>query len=266
VPHVNQLIDKYGKKGFTVLFVTDGPEGETEKFVEETKLKAPVVWEKPLKTMDDLGGDGYPFSALVGPNGKVVWTGHPGGLEEKMIEENLVGVTLAPPTDKILIDCDLPKKYSSIANKFVTGKIGEGWTSLTTALGAKEIKDEDKAKLEAVQTLVNDTIKEEVAVAEKAYTEKRYFDSQAQWKRLSAACKGMEAGKTADEKLAEIAKDASIKKELEAGARIAEAQKLANNGKTKPAIGVLKSISEGSLKDTEEAKRAKALAEELKKA
>lgn len=267
MPHVNQLIDKYGKQGLTVLFVTDGPDAPTEKFVEETKLKAPVVWEKPLKTMDDLGFGGYPSSALVAPNGKILWTSEVKDVSlEKLIEEQLATIVLAPPTEKITFDCELPKKYAATQKLLATGKIGEGWTALKTALDAKEIKDEDKTKLEAAQTEVDKLVKDEVAFAEKAYTEKRYFDSQTQWKRVSAACKGMEAGKTADDKLAEIAKDANIKKELDAGQRIAEAMKLANQGKTKPAIGVLNSVVDGPFKDTEEAKRAKTMAEELKKA
>ena len=60
-------------------------------------------------------------------------------------------------------------------------------------------------------------------------------------------------------------KDPAIKKELDAGSRIAEAHKLAAAGKTKQAIGVLTALGDGYLKDTEEAKRAKELAEALKK-
>jgi AhpC/TSA family len=267
VPHVNQLIDKYGKQGLTILLVTDGPDAPTEKFIEETKLKAPVVWEKPLKTMDDFGFGGYPSSVLVAANGKVVWVSSSGsGLDDKLIEEHLASVVLMPPAEKIAIEVELPKKHASIAKQFSTGKIGEGWTALTAALGSKELKEDDKTKLEAAQAEVDKLVKEEVAFAEKLQTDKRFFDAQTQWKRVSAACKGMPTGKTADEKLSEIAKDANLKKELEAGGRIAEAMKLANNGKTKPAIGILTGLGEGSLKDTEEAKRAKAMVEELKKA
>jgi hypothetical protein len=76
----------------------------------------------------------------------------------------------------------------------------------------------------------------------------------------------MPTGKTADDKLAELGKDANLKKELDAGARIAEAHKLSMQGKTKPAIAILNSVVDGPFKDTEEAKRAKGMAEELKKA
>jgi hypothetical protein len=266
VPHVNQLIDKYGKRGLTVLFVTDGPDQPTEKFVEDTKLKAPVVWEKPLKTMDELGFNAYPSSLLVGPNGKIIWTSLEGGLDEKLIEDNLAGIQLVPSADKITFDCELPKKYAATAKLLATGKIGEGRNALATAIAAKEVKEDDKTKLEAAQTEVDKLVKEEVDAAEKWYADKHYFDAQTQWKRVSAACKGIDAGKTADDKLAELAKDANLKNELAAGARIAEAQKLAIAGKTKPAIAILNSLGEGFLKDTEEAKRAKALAEELKKA
>ena len=50
MPHVDQLVGKFGKRGFSAIYVTDGPEAPTKKFIEETKLKCPVVWEKPLGT------------------------------------------------------------------------------------------------------------------------------------------------------------------------------------------------------------------------
>jgi hypothetical protein len=265
VPHVNQLVDKFGKRGFVALYVTDGPEAETKKFIEDSKCKCPVVWEKPLASMDKLGFDGYPASALVGPDGKVLWTGHPAGLTEKIIEHNLKGVTLGPPPDKLMADCELPKKYAATAKLLASGKIGEGRTALTTALAAKDVKPEDKPQLEAAAADVDKLIEDEMKAADTAFTEKRYFDAQADWKRVSAACRPLEAQKTADQKLADLAKDASLKKEIEAGQRIAEAQKLVAAGKTAPAISMLNGISDGYLKDTEEAKRAKQLADDLKK-
>jgi hypothetical protein len=269
VPHVDQLVGKFGKRGFSAIYLTDGPEAPTKKFVEETKLKAPVVFEKSMKEpMEDLGFGGYPSSALVGPDGKIIWTGHPGNLDEKTIEENLANVKLAPPSDKLMIDCDLPAKQASIEKLLSTGKIAEGRNALAKALTAKDLKDEDKTKLEAAQSEVDKTLDDELKAAEKAQTDKHYFDAQTGWKRLSTQCKGLDAAKTADQKLSELqelAKDPAVKKELDAGSRIAEAHKLAAAGKTKQAIGVLTSLGDGYLKDTEEAKRAKELAEALKK-
>jgi hypothetical protein len=259
------LIDKFGKRGFVALMVTDGPEGETKKAIEETKMKSPVIWEKPLKSMDKLGFEGYPSAALVAPNGKIVWTGNPHSLTEKIVEDNLVGVTFAP-VDRLVADCELPKKNASIAKLLAAGKLGEGKNALTAALGAKDLKDEDKALLEAAATDVDKIIDDEAKVADTAFNEKRYFDAQASWKKISAACKGLDAGKTADQKLAELAKDPSLKKEIDAGARIAEAQKALANEKTAAALGILKSIGEGFLKDTEEAKRAQKLSDEIKQA
>src|SRR5436190_135930 len=79
---------------------------------------------------------------------------------------------------------------------------------------------------------VDKVIADEEKLAQTAFDEKRYFDAQTSWKRISAACKGLDAAKTADEKLADLAKDANLKKEIDAGARIAEAQKADDAGKT----------------------------------
>src|SRR5262245_58232031 len=127
--------------------VTDGPEAETKKVIEETKMKAPVIWEKPLKSMDKLGFEGYPSAALVAPDGKIVWTGDPRAVTEKLIEDNLHGVILMP-SDKLVADCDLPKKNAAIGKLLSTGKLGEARNAITTALAAKDLKPEDKTLLE----------------------------------------------------------------------------------------------------------------------
>jgi hypothetical protein len=265
------LIERYGKKGFVILAITGEPESETKKFIEETKLAAPVVFEKTAdgkvpESMKAFGFEGLPSSALIGPKGEVLWTGHPSGLTEKIIEEHLAGVKPPAPSAKLAIECDLPKKYAPTAKMLSSGRVGEGRNALAKALEAKDLKEGDKPQLEAAVAEVDALIERELLAATTAASEKRYFDAQAAWKRISAACRGHDAGKTADTKLAELGKDAALKKEIEAGARIAEAQKLAEAGKTKQALGVLTALGDGYLKDTEEAKRAKALAEELKKA
>ena len=82
---------------------------------------------------------------------------------------------------------------------------------------------------------------------------------------MSAAFRNHEAGKAADAAATEIAKDPARKKELEAGQKIADALKLAAAGKTKEALGALDGLSNGVLKDTKEAARAKTLAEQMRK-
>lgn len=266
VPHMNELAEKFGKRGFAPVYITDGEEDKTKTFIEDTKLTAPVMWDKNLmKTMDAFGFDGYPSSALIGPTGKVLWVGDPRSLTEKMIEDNLAGVVLRAASAKLTFDVELPKKNAATAKLLATGKIGEGRAALKTALEAKNLKEEDQKLIEEAASEIDAALDAELKAAETAIAEKRYFDAQTTWKRLSAQCKGLDAAKTADEKLSGLAKDASLKKEIEAGARIAEAQKASAAGKNKQALGILKSLGEGYLKDTEEAKRAQALAEEIQK-
>jgi hypothetical protein len=218
------LVEKYSKKGFVVVGVTSEPKSPTIKFIEDTGWKATVVIEKNNATMRAYAFKGYPSAALVSPDGKVVWTGHPSTLRDKDIEKNLVGVRM---NDKragtLYVDAELPGKYKNIAKKLASGKLGDGLKALQGAL--KKCSQNDKASLEDAVQAVEKLAEDELAKAEQAGEEGRWFDAQTAWKRLAKHYPGHEAGKTAKGKLQELKKDKSLKPELEAGKRIAKAKK-----------------------------------------
>jgi peroxiredoxin len=88
-PHVNALIDAYGKRGLVVVGVTGEPEDATEQFVQTTGARFAVAYEPGLESMRAFGFKGFPSAALVGKGGKIVWKGHPMALDAKVIEQNL---------------------------------------------------------------------------------------------------------------------------------------------------------------------------------
>jgi len=264
MPHLNQLIEKYGKKGFVAVGVTSEAEGPTKGFMEQTSAKMAVAYEPSLKSMKAYGFNGFPSSALISPKGVVVWTGHPSSLTEKIIEENLVGVVMNA-SGKLTVDADLPKKYASIAKQLEKGDLGDGMKALDAVLANEKLPDADRTALEAAKEQVNAVLEEEKKAIETAVGEERWFDATAGWKRLATHFKGHEAAKAAETAAADVAKDPAKKKELEAGQRIAEAQKAAAAGKKKEALAILDGLGTGYLKDTKEAARAKTVAEEIKK-
>ena len=264
MPHTNQLVDEFGKRGFTVVGVTGEPKGPTEKYLESTGAKMAVIFEPGLASMKEFGFGGFPSSALINPKGKVVWTGHPAGLTAKIIEKNIAGArTGLRPGSTLSVEAKLPKKWSGVAKKLAKGKLGAGLKALEKAIdkGAAGYDGELLGKaLETVRSVLKGTQES----ASSAYDEGRFADAEANWELIKKHFAGHPAAKEASNKIRDLKKNKEIALELDAGRRIRKAMNLSNAGKTKKAIKALKAlIKTGRLSQTKEASRAKTLLEEL---
>lgn len=268
MPHINQLVDKYGKKGLVVVGVTGEGEDPTMKYLEATGWKAIIAFESGLPSMNAYGFSGFPSAALVDAKGKVVWTGHPGGLNDSIIEENLKGAK--PPggqsafADALKPTFDAPKKYASIAKKIAGGQIGPGLLDVEKALAGK-LSDSDQAGLEALKAEVQALYDEEMKSAAEALEGKRYFDARFAWTRLEKAFRGHTLADEPKKKLDELAQDTSLPvEELTAGQEIQKALLLRENGDLPGCVKALERVTSGPLKSTHEAERVAALVDEVK--
>ena len=70
----------------TVVGVTREPKDLTEAWVKKHGAMYPYAYDKAGSVMRELGLSGYPSAALVSPSGTIVWTGHPAGLKQDLIE------------------------------------------------------------------------------------------------------------------------------------------------------------------------------------
>jgi len=246
-----------------VVGLTDEDKAATEKYIEETQWKAVVAFESGLPSMKAFGFNGFPSAALIDPKGKIVWAGHPAGLKEKDIEDNLAGVKLGGASGGLKLDAELPKAHAETAKKLAKGDLGQGHAALVQALGGKSLTDADRATLEAVKADVENLLQSETAAAQAAFEEGRLFDADAGWKRIAKHFQGHEAAKTAATKSAELAKDKTLANEVEAGRRIAKAVDFANAENKPKAIAALKELLASPYRDTKEAARAKTMLDEL---
>lgn len=96
VPHLNELQEKYGDKGLTVIGVTGEGKNETEKWVADKGAHYAYGYDKGGKISSFFGVRGIPHAVLIDPNGTVVWSGGPGGLSDSMIEQHLQGALELP--------------------------------------------------------------------------------------------------------------------------------------------------------------------------
>lgn len=114
MPHLQELQDKYGSKGFTVIgshCQTNGP--NVVEFLKQARVTFPVYQQISIPEAPCPGG--IPFAALIGANGKVVAMGHPSSLYDKVEAELAKGAGGYP----ILGDLEL-KKYKSLAKSLVS--------------------------------------------------------------------------------------------------------------------------------------------------
>ena len=244
--------------------VTSEAEAPTQKFIDETKWKAAVVLEKSGKTTKEFGVTGYPTAALVDPKGIVVWKGHPSGLTDKIIEKHIKGAT--PPGSRsgsMGVSVDLPKKYKGLAKKLAKGQLGKGLVELEK-LFTKQLDIETQQVLEAARKEVVSVLDGKNKAVDAAIDEKRYFDALTQLDVVAKHFAGHESSRTAKKQIAEIKKNKELKREIEAGKRIAKALDLIEKGKKKRAVSTLATILNGPLSDTAEAERARLLTKEHK--
>ena len=88
--------EKWGGKGLSILGVTDEGASETEGFVKETGMKYAYAFDKGGKLARFFGVRGIPHAVLIDAAGTVAWSGHPGGLEERHIQQATAGALPKP--------------------------------------------------------------------------------------------------------------------------------------------------------------------------
>lgn len=260
MPHLNQLVEKYGKKGFVIVGVTSEPEGPTQKFIEDTKFLATVALDNG-KAMREYGFGGYPSSALVDPTGKVVWTGHPSGLNDKQIEEHLGKVRMRASSE-LTLELELPRSLKSIQKNLEKGKLGYALAKLEEEIQG-DLDDDERTAVQSALEAVKSLRDEQLASAGKAKEEGRLHDAITTYELVAKHFKGHATSDEAGQSAKTIEDDPELALEIDAGEKIAEALELMMADKESQAIRKLKGVVSGKYEATREATRAKTLLEEL---
>ena len=96
VPHMNELEDKFGPRGLSIVGVTSEGEKETTKWVQGKHAKYAYAYDKSGALASAFGVRGIPHAVLVDVNGTVLWSGHPGQLDEALLEKAVSGALKKP--------------------------------------------------------------------------------------------------------------------------------------------------------------------------
>jgi thiol-disulfide isomerase/thioredoxin len=246
IPHLNELHQKFAKKGLVIIGVSDESTSKIKPFIDEMKMEYLVA----AGGAPDYKTDGIPHGWLVSPKGTIAWEGHPGDLKEAQIEENLKDVKLEP-------EFKLPKELSGAQRSLESGKLGAGIKELERYL--KSPKDDEVAR--AAQEALDRAKKfgeDQLADATALGKEKEYGAALQILARLEKSFSGHEVAQKAKDQRTEWQKDKDVKLELTAEAERAKARELIAAKKFKEAARILTSLTESKkVKDTKAGQAAR---------
>ena len=96
LPHLNELQEKFGARGFSVVAVTSSTPKQAEPWIQKHGGKYAFGYDKNGELQRAFNVTGIPFGALIDPYGMIVWTGHPGRLADEVVEAALAGALERP--------------------------------------------------------------------------------------------------------------------------------------------------------------------------
>jgi len=215
--------------------VTDEAEGVAQPYVKKNKMEYLVA----------VGGGaggyktrGIPHAWLVAPNGKIVWKGHPSGVNTSIIQEHIKTVRLRPT---FKFDGALKKANKSLNS----GKYNKGIQALEKAIERNPDDADLIARAEEAIAQVNKFGEDEFASVDEYAKAGYYPEAMAKLQWLTKSFKGTSIGERADEKYGEWKKDSTVKAEISGAEAIAMAEQLIGKRKYKDAARALVKVTKG---------------------
>lgn len=93
IPHLNELHDRYADKGVVIIGVTTESEKIVKPFIEKMGIKYRVALASRNEIEDSWmkADPGIPHAFVVGPNGDVIWEGHPMNRLDEVLADVVAG-------------------------------------------------------------------------------------------------------------------------------------------------------------------------------
>ncbi|MAE65674.1 MAG: hypothetical protein CMJ18_15505 [Phycisphaeraceae bacterium] len=264
LPKLHQLLKSYGEKGFSVVGVTREALPQVDLWVRSNQTRIIVAVEPTGKSQQAYGFRATPSCALVGPEGKLLWTGHPNRLDNKLLERALLAVARRSSTrQRIEVVIALSKRHAAIRTAIAKGRLGDAWTALEAALAGLGRFAKERVELDEAVRRLRSALDLELKAAATAEERGRYADAIAALGLVAHHYRGRpEAVGAATRRDALIAKP-EIAAEIEIGRTILKAIHLIEQNKKDEARRVLEQVVEGSNRGTREWVRATQLLKDL---
>ncbi|MGQ9592387.1 MAG: redoxin domain-containing protein [Planctomycetota bacterium] len=233
IPHLNELFHKYEKKGLTIIGVSDEAAGVVKSFLQKVEMQYTIA----IGGADEYKTASIPHAWLVSPERKIVWKGHPSGLQDSLIEEHLKTVSLSPRFA-------LPPELKAAEKQLNSGNYAAGLKALEAHLKNPKNAETETAAKEAIEK-AKKYGEDRLAKAEDYGKARAYPEGAAILAEVEKCWKGTELGNRARDLLQEWRRDKTIKLELHGAAIIEKADSLAQAKKYRDAAGLLLALTKG---------------------
>jgi len=256
LPHLTKTQNKWGGHGLSVLSVAEGSLDEIQPWTEEHGVEfvcaaLPTLEYDRLKNA--LSVPGLPHAALISPDGKIVWSGHPQALKDRGIQPHMKGIRTPPPR--------LPEALAAQQKLFEAGTWAAARQSLVAARdGLDKIS---KRWADGLIEFVDARRASWLTQAEGYVSEGRYWDAWDMYTDFGTRFLGMEGVDDASVRAKALRDDAAARKDLAAGDDIVKAKELIEKGRPRPAQLVLRRVLKQA-KGTVHAERAQSLLDSMK--
>ena len=204
--------------------------GLLEKHIENKGIAYPIAKTKGEDIDRMYGVKGFPSGALLDPQGRVVWTGHPGSVPHSTIEELLAQTAFVPPIEG--------EDYKKINKLIATQDLGKAMAAIAKEL---ERSPEDVA-LAKSQADIEGLAARKLAYAKQATEARDFARAVDVYEEAQSLFKGMEVADQAKELQKAIEKDPAAKDELAAWSKMVKGDEAQVAGDFEKAAKVYRGI------------------------
>ncbi len=213
-PHLQELHDEFEKDGLVLVGLSDESESTVRGFVEEYGYTARIA--AGSRSGDAWGVRGIPDTILIDHEGRIVFRGHPASLQSSLVRDT---VRRARRIDdsfalRYVVAGELPRGLGSVADAAGQGQLGRAYTHLERTLAREDSPDLEAAK--ALQAELDKHVELLLSQASSLVEARDVLRGQKVYASLASELRGRPAAETAQTRLAAIASDEGLQKELQA--------------------------------------------------
>ncbi len=224
-PHLQELYEEFGNQGLVVVGVSPEDAKLVSDYVDSMGITLPIA--SGCQAGGPYGVSGIPSSALIGPDGKIAWTGHPNSLSKGKVKEVLKGAKkrstnfLAVP-----VETEPKGRLAAVAKSMAQGELGKALSAAQEVALDEKAAGTEKEEASALVGAIEAHVKLLSEQAEGFVKSKDVLKALLVFDALGKE-PGGERGDAAKKRAAEIRKDPSLVKEIAGAEALARAQEQA---------------------------------------
>ena len=251
--HLNEIHEKYGERGLSVVAVSSQDGSAVEKFIEEFQPKYPTVCEKS-DSMRAYGRSSYPSAFLINTNGRILWLGHPGDLRDTSIDEAIESTKILPAW---------PDALSAARKVFLKDKYDDALAKVVKEIEKGALEGDDATAAGGIQAWLEWYGASALEGAAKEASEGKVYEAASTYEHVAAVYKKHDLAKQASAALKELLSDPDRKLEFKAGEKLAKIMEEIKELKPKKALLKIKPLLSKKYAETAAGKKAAEVAKAL---